>query len=531
MAVPLPRLAAQVWVALAALERTTSAVHVAFIAPPASHYAPMLPTALGLMDQGHQVSFLGYDETIKKIEKVVPKAKHVVIGTSPLDKEKMAPVLDFVQSLPYEYSQIFSNFIVPIMGALMGGHIAEVSKPLLAELKPDVLCVSYAYPVFYALGEVLGIPLVGIGWGTPSWITSHADMPWAVEPNVGSIHTRQELYDDPLLLAANTAIRMFGWVMNRVGSTVNMYWRYRIGHSRPMDLWEFDATMQHPMVIMTLPELTAGNPTSLGPYTFMVGILDHPAMGGSGMAKSDDQEKIMAWLDEQRAASTQVLYVAFGSEIRMPAHLANLLVQAFRLGGFTVLWASKVKPQVEVPDNVLVTKFAPQRAVLNHPAVVAFLSHGGMNSVNEALAFGKPLAIMPFFGDQMMVAATHRDLGVAVMLDKTTTNAQELVDAIRTVSTEKYRKRSLEVKKLIDQRSDLSRAVQVIENQATGKFHLHIPPCPHVLMRLIPMWATLIIFASFCSTCCCIRCWPQLPCGCCVRCCRGAGSRKKEKTQ
>ena len=39
------------------------AVHVVFVAPPASHYAPMLPIAHGLLDDGHQVSFVGFNET------------------------------------------------------------------------------------------------------------------------------------------------------------------------------------------------------------------------------------------------------------------------------------------------------------------------------------------------------------------------------------------------------------------------------------------------------------------------------------
>ena len=190
-------------------------------------------------------------------------------------------------------------------------------------------------------------------------------------------------------------------------------------------------------------------------------------------------------------------------------------METFKKGGFTVLWASKVKPEVPIPDHVLVTKFAPQRAVLAHPAVFGFVSHGGMNSVNEALAFGKPLAIMPFFADQMMVAVLHRDLGVAVMLDKTAATADDLVAAIRKISTEPFRRRSREIKELNEQRRDMSRAVQVIVNQATGKFYLHTPPCPNLLLRTIPLLVTLVLLATYCSCCCCVRVRLQKPCWCC----------------
>ena len=207
---------------------------------------------------------------------------------------------------------------------------------------------------------------------------------------------------------------------------------------------------------------------------------------------------------------------------------ASLLVETFKKGGFTVLWASKVKPDVLIPENVLVTKFAPQRAVLAHPAVFGFVSHGGMNSVNEALAFGKPLAIMPFFADQMMVAVVHRDLGVAVMLDKTAATPDDLVAAIRKISTEPYRRRSREIRELNEQRRDMSRAVQVIVNQATGKFRLHIPPCPNLLIRIVPLIMTLAFFATYCGCCCCLRVRLQKPCWCC--CCRGRAGPSNANT-
>eukprot|EP00913_Durusdinium_trenchii_P020754 g19494.t1 len=379
-----------------ALLGAVSAVHVAFIAPPASHYAPMLPIAHGLLDDGHQVSFVGFDETVQKIKKLVPKAGLVGIGTSPFDREKMAPMQEFIQSVEYSKAQVFTSMAAPMLGNMMG---------------------------------VLDIPLVGIGWAAPSFLTVQIDLPWATEPNVGSIHSRQEIYENPRLLVENTLVRILGFLALRLGSTVNMWYRFQLGHPRPLEVWEFDSVLQHPLLLTSLPELSAGLPSLLGPYTFPVGILDHLALEGSGMMKSDDQEKIMTWLDAQLAQKTKVLYVAFGSEVRVGKAHASLLVDAFQLGNFTVLWATKVAPTVPVPEQVLVTKFAPQRAVLAHPAVFGFVSHGGMNSVNEALAFGKPMAIMPFFADQMMVAAVHRDLGVAVLVNKNEATPQSLAES------------------------------------------------------------------------------------------------------
>lgn len=491
------------------------AVHVAFVAPPASHYAPMLPIAHGLLDDGHQVSFVGFNETVQKIKKLVPKAGLVGIGPIPFDREKMAPMQEVIQSIEYRKAQVLTTMVFPMLNNMMGGPMATAMKQQLMDLKPDVLCVSHIYPILYALGEVLQIPVVGIGWATPSFLTMQIDLPWATEPNVGSIHSRQEIYQNPMLLVENTLVRIFGFFMLRIGSVVNMWYRFKLGHPRPLEVWEFDAVLQHPLVVTSLPELSAGMPSLLSPYTFPVGVLDHVALEGSGMMKSDDQEKIIAWLDAQLAEKKKVLYVAFGSEVRVGKAHATLLVEAFKLGAFTVLWATKVAPPVPVPEHVLVTKFAPQRAVLNHPAVFGFVSHGGMNSVNEALAFGKPMAIMPFMADQMMVAVVHRDLGVAVLVNKNEATPQSLTESIRQIASEAYQRRSAQIRKLNEERKDMSRAVEVIVNQATGAFRLHVPPCPHILIRCIPLFLTLLIWGACCNCCGCLHVRPQIPCACC----------------
>jgi hypothetical protein len=51
-------------------------------------------------------------------------------------------------------------------------------------------------------------------------------------------------------------------------------------------------------------------------------------------------------------------------------------------------------------SRVMVMAWAPQPAVLAHPAVRLFVSHGGLGSLYEGLSRGRPLLVMPFFADQ-----------------------------------------------------------------------------------------------------------------------------------
>ena len=115
----------------------------------------------------------------------------------------------------------------------------------------------------------------------------------------------------------------------RTCARVRMHARYVHVHA-DMLIGEFDCTIQNPMIAMTLPEFTSGYPSLVGPYTFMVGILDHPAMGGSSIWKSDDEQHIMDWLDEREAKKDKVLYVAFGSEVTVTEELMRLLAGAFK---------------------------------------------------------------------------------------------------------------------------------------------------------------------------------------------------------
>jgi MGT family glycosyltransferase len=51
-----------------------------------------------------------------------------------------------------------------------------------------------------------------------------------------------------------------------------------------------------------------------------------------------------------------------------------------------------------IPGNVIVQEFVSQLDIL--PRTSLFLTHGGMNSINEALFFDVPLVVVPHMADQ-----------------------------------------------------------------------------------------------------------------------------------
>jgi UDP:flavonoid glycosyltransferase YjiC (YdhE family) len=75
------------------------------------------------------------------------------------------------------------------------------------------------------------------------------------------------------------------------------------------------------------------------------------------------------------------------------------------------------------------------------PRCALLVSHGGFNSVKEALAEGVPLVIVPIAGDQPYCATRCQALGVGRVIGPAERNATAIRAAVRTVLGEpSYRK-------------------------------------------------------------------------------------------
>lgn len=60
----------------------------------------------------------------------------------------------------------------------------------------------------------------------------------------------------------------------------------------------------------------------------------------------------------------------------------------------------------------LMLDYAPQRAILEHPSTLVFLTHAGPSSVNEAMVHGKPMISLAVYGDQLSNALRIERAGI-----------------------------------------------------------------------------------------------------------------------
>ncbi|MCP2266870.1 macrolide family glycosyltransferase [Promicromonospora thailandica] len=113
-----------------------------------------------------------------------------------------------------------------------------------------------------------------------------------------------------------------------------------------------------------------------------------------------------------------VLYASLGTVFDAGPRLLRAFATGLApLGGTVVVSTGNTDPADlgTLPDNVLARRSVPQLQVLERAAL--FVTHGGMNSVNEALLAGVPALVVPQGADQPLVARRVAELGAGLVLD------------------------------------------------------------------------------------------------------------------
>jgi UDP:flavonoid glycosyltransferase YjiC (YdhE family) len=84
-----------------------------------------------------------------------------------------------------------------------------------------------------------------------------------------------------------------------------------------------------------------------------------------------------------------------------------------------------------IAKNAIVYRSVPQISLLNK--IDLFISHGGNNSINEALASGKPIIVMPVGGEQADNASRIVYLGVGKRIDIIKFNERQLLSIVEEI--------------------------------------------------------------------------------------------------
>lgn len=131
----------------------------------------------------------------------------------------------------------------------------------------------------------------------------------------------------------------------------------------------------------------------------------------------------------------KVLYISMGTIFDHIEDFFNTCIEAFSdFEGIVVIAAgekadfTKINP---APEHFIISPYVPQLEVLRHSDV--FITHGGMNSVNEGIHFNVPLVVLPQDKDQPMVAQRLTELEAGYRITKDHISVQSLRDGVREV--------------------------------------------------------------------------------------------------
>lgn len=196
--------------------------------------------------------------------------------------------------------------------------------------------------------------------------------------------------------------------------------------------------------IHSLHELESGAFEGLrewGIEAYAIGPLIQNAFGHSG-----EKQECEKWLDIQSDSS--VLYVSFGSNALVTGEEILELALGLEASGQPFLWV--IRPDTlttgELSDALpegfesgtkgrgRIVSWAPQVAVLAHPAVGGFLTHCGWNSTLESIWMGVPMLGCPRGAEQRSNARfIAENWGVGMELGRTKEGGMEREEVERAV--------------------------------------------------------------------------------------------------
>ncbi|KAF5458180.1 hypothetical protein F2P56_022234 [Juglans regia] len=214
-----------------------------------------------------------------------------------------------------------------------------------------------------------------------------------------------------------------------------------------------------------------GNIYTLGPLPLLINRhIPDSKLKSLSLSLWKEDSKCLQWLDQREPNS--VVYVNYGSMTVMTEQHLKEFAWGLANSKHSFLWI--VRPDLVMGDSVIlpeeffeatkdrafIANWCPQGQVLAHPAVGAFLSHCGWNSMLESICgTGVPVICWPFFAEQQTncrYACTSWGIGMEVNMDVKRVEVEALVKEMMGGEKGKaMRRKAVEWKKKAEEAADI----------------------------------------------------------------------------
>ncbi|KAE9545937.1 hypothetical protein FO519_010851, partial [Halicephalobus sp. NKZ332] len=105
------------------------------------------------------------------------------------------------------------------------------------------------------------------------------------------------------------------------------------------------------------------------------------------------------------------------------------------------------------PENVELMKWLPQVDLLHHPKTKILITHGGYNSLQEAINTATPALAIPLFGDQFKNGRIIERHDLGIMLAKSEINEETITAAVKSLlEDDKFQKSVIRMRKMIQKK-------------------------------------------------------------------------------
>jgi len=110
---------------------------------------------------------------------------------------------------------------------------------------------------------------------------------------------------------------------------------------------------------------------------------------------------------------------------------------------------------IDVPKNFIIRQTVPQQKLLEK--VDLFVTHAGMNSVNESICSGVPMLLLPHQFEQKMIARRVSEMGIGMVMNINTVSPTKLYENTRKLILDsKYKKQALDYKLVFNKEEKIS---------------------------------------------------------------------------
>ncbi|KTT04610.1 Zeaxanthin glucosyltransferase [Pseudomonas oryzihabitans] len=391
-------------------------MHVALISPPLpSHLSTHLVLGEALVALGHSVTLLHQADVGERTRPA--GIDFQAIGADSHPRGSLAPILARTAS-----RQPWAVFGVIADMARNTELFCREGPAALRDLGVDCLIADQMEPAGGLLGEHLGLPYASLACAVPMNREPHLPLPTLPFAYPSTERDRQ---------IVQGATQVFDLMMRAQGKVIQRHAQaFGLGDRRTLD----DCFSPLLQLSQCLPGFDF--PRRAPPPNFHeVGPLRSPRV---------QQQRLALDIDPRRP----FVFASFGTLQGGRLPLFRRIAQACRQLDVQVLIAHCGRLDANAERRLLddgatwVTDFAPQEAAIARADAV--ITHGGFNTVLDALAAGKPMLALPMVFDQPGIARRLERIGAGLCLAPRLASRARIIQALGAVLADPDYRRAAE---------------------------------------------------------------------------------------